>query len=388
MSRFTKRRFPSMVAAAGAALALAACSGGSQPAADAAKQAAAHAVPIIAATVTSQDVPIYLEGLGNVTAYQTVTVHTQVDGRLDRVLFREGQPVRKGELIAEVDPRPFVIQQHQAEGALARDQATLRDGVLTLQRDKELLQRQLINQQQVDDQEAVVAQAKGAIEIDQAQIDNAKLQQDYARITSPIDGVTGIRQVDQGNLIHAADPGGIVVITQLDPIAVIFTLPEDDLTRVADQLRKAPLDVEAWSRDGAQKLGVGKLALIDNEINQATATLRLKAVFQNPEHTLWPNQFVKIRLRLTTRPNALVVPATVVQRGPQGTFAYVIDAQDVVQPQAIEVDTLVGDLAVIAKGLTAGQRVVADGQNLIRAGSHVTIRSSSTAGEVKLGAAK
>jgi membrane fusion protein, multidrug efflux system len=350
------------------------CSSSSQAAQDPAKTQHPP-VPVIAATVSSQDVPIYLEGLGNVTAFQTVTVHTQIDGRLDKVLFREGQAVKKGEVIAQVDPRPYIIQEQQAKGALARDQATLKDGLLTLQRDHELLQRQLATQQQVDDQVAVVEQAKGAILVDQAQVDNAKLEQDYARITSPIDGVTGIRQVDQGNIIHAADPNGIVVITQLDPIAVIFTLPEDDLTQVSNQMRKGSLDVEAWSRDAAQKLGLGKLALIDNQITQATATL-------------WPNQFVKVRLRLTTRPNALVVPATVVQRGPQGTFAYTIDDQDVVHPAAIEVDTLVGDLAVIAKGLTAGQRVVADGQNLIRDGSHVSIRSSSTSGEVKLGAAK
>ncbi len=372
---------------AAAAIAGTGCRGGGPAALDPAKQPP-RAVPVIAATVASQDVPIYLEGLGNVVAYQTVTVHTQVDGRLDRVLFREGQSVKKGDLLAQVDPRPFVIQQHQAEGSLARDQAALKDGLLTLQRDRTLLERQLTMQQQVDDQEAVVAQAKGALEMDRAQIDNAKLQQDYARITAPIDGVTGLRQVDQGNLVHAADPGGIVVITQVDPIAVVFTLPEDDLTRVAQQLRKAPLDVEAWSRDGAQRLGLGKLALIDNQINQATATMRLKAIFENPEHALWPNQFVKVRLRLTTRPNALVVPATVVQRGPQGTFAYVIDAQDVVQPRPIEVDALVGDLAIVAKGLSAGERVVADGQNLIRPGSHVQIRGPSIPGEVKLGAAQ
>ncbi|MHB8420712.1 MAG: efflux RND transporter periplasmic adaptor subunit [Myxococcales bacterium] len=380
--RFLPRRF-ALRAVVG--LSLSACrpsGGGSDPA----KQAP-RAVPVVAATVAKRDVPIYLEGLGNVVAYQTVTVHTQVDGRLDKVLFREGQAVKKGEVIAQVDPRPFVIQQHQAEGALARDRATLEDGLLTLRRDKELLKRQLTMQQQVDDQEAAVAQAKGAIEIDQAQIEAARLQQDYARITSPIDGVTGIRQVDQGNLVHAADPGGIVVITQIDPIAVLFTLPEDDLVRVAAELRKAPLAVEAWSRDGGQRLGTGKLALIDNQINQATATLKLKALFDNPERALWPNQFVKVRLHLTTRQGALVIPAAVVQRGPQGTFAYVIDDKDVVQPRSIEIEMLMGDLAIVANGLAAGERVVADGQNLIRPGSHVSVRSAS-AGEVKLGEAR
>jgi membrane fusion protein, multidrug efflux system len=370
-------------------------------------------IPVLAAEVTAKDIPIYLEGLGNVTAFQTVTVHTQVDGRLDKVLFREGQTVKRGEQIAQVDPRPYQIQLHQAEGSLAKDQATLKDAELTLARDVDLVKKVLAPQQSVDDEQAIVDGTKGSIEVDRANIDTAKLNLDYARITSPIDGVTGIRQVDQGNIIHAADVNGIVIITQLDPIAVYFTLPEDDLVHVNQQLKKAPLDVDAYSRDGTTKLeSSGKLALVDNEINTATATLKLKAVFANPNRTLWPNQFVKIRLLLTTRPNALVVPATVVQRGPQGTFAYVILADDTVEMRPIEVDSQQGDLAIIAKGLKAGERVVADGQNLLRPptppvppspenpkgtpgapGSHVAIRTAGQAtggeaGGVSLGAAK
>jgi multidrug efflux system membrane fusion protein len=274
--------------------------------------------------------------------------------------------VKRGEQIAQVDPRPYQIQLHQAQGALAKDQATLKDAELTLARDVDLVSKKLAAQQTVDDEQAVADGTKGSIEVDRANIDTAKLNLDYARISSPIDGVTGIRQVDQGNIIHAADPNGIVVITQLDPIAVFFTLPEDDLVRVNLELKKAPLDVDAYSRDGSAKLGAGKLALVDNQINQATATLKLKAVFPNPDRKLWPNQFVKIRLLLNMRSNALVVPATVVQRGPQGTFAYVILADNTVDMRPIEIDSQAGDLAIIAKGLTAGERVVADGQNLLR----------------------
>jgi multidrug efflux system membrane fusion protein len=346
-------------------LGAAACSSAEAAASDPGKASGGHAIPVTAAEVTQQDIPIFLEGLGSVTAFQTVTVHTQVDGRLDKVLFREGQQVKRNEPIAQVDPRPYQIQLRQAQGALAKDQATLEDGELTLARDLALVRKQLAPQQTVDDQQAVVDQAKGNLEVDQAQIAAAKLNLDYARITSPIDGVTGIRQVDQGNIIHAADPNGIVVITSLDPIAVYFTLPEDDLVRVNRELQKAPLEVDAYERDGATKLGTGKLALVDNEINQATATLKLKAVFENPERALWPNQFVKIRLRLATLPKALVVPAPVVQRGPGGTYAYVILKDDTVELRPIEVDSQTGDLVIIAKGLEAGERVVADSQNLL-----------------------
>jgi membrane fusion protein, multidrug efflux system len=352
------------IALLASSLAVAACQ--SQAKADAKADGGPRAIPVVAAEVAAKDVPIYLEGLGNVIAFQTVTVHTQVDGRLDKVLFREGQEVKKGEQIAQVDPRPYQIQLHQAEGALAKDQATLKDAELTLARDLDLAKRTLVAQQTVDDERAIVDGTKGSIEVDHATIDTAKLNLDYARITSPVDGVTGLRQVDQGNIIHAADTNGIVIITQLDPIAVDFTLPEDDLVRVNLQLKKAPLDVDAYSRDGAAKLGTGKLALVDNEINQATATLKLKAVFANPDRTLWPNQFVKIRLLLDTRANALVVPATVVQRGPSGSFAYVILADDTVEMRPIEVDSQAGDLVIIAKGLKAGERVVVDGQTLLR----------------------
>jgi multidrug efflux system membrane fusion protein len=341
------------------------------------QQAANRAVPVVAAPVVRRDVPIYLDGLGTVTAFKTIAVHSQVDGRLDQVLFREGQAVRAGDRIAQIDPRPFVNQLHQAQGALDRDRAQLRGARANLQRFTSLAAQKLIAQQQADDQAALVGQLEGAVLADQATIDTAKLNIDYANIRSPIDGVTGVRLVDPGNIVHPSDATGIVLITQLEPISVLFSLPQDELTHVLQQLSgQEALPVEAWSRDGSQKLATGQLALVDNQINASTATLRLKAVFPNPQHLLWPNQFVKARLLLTTRKNALTVPSTVPQRGPEGTFAYVIQDDQTVQPKPVEVETTEGDLAVIAKGLTEGQQVVADGASQLRAGAKVQPRQA------------
>src|SRR5581483_914205 len=223
-------------------------------------------------------------------------------------------------------------------------------------------------------------QLDGSVQVDRATIDVAKLNLDYASIRSPIDGVTGVRIVDPGNLVHASDANGLVVITQLDPIAVLFSLPQDDLTRVMQELQRGAIPVEAWSRDGTQKLSTGQLALVDNQINAATATLRLKAVFPNPQRLLWPNQFVKARLLLTTRKDALVVPATVPQRGPDGTFAYVIQQDSTVQPRNIDVEHMEGDIAIVGQGLTEGEQVVVDGQNQLRAGSKVAPRQAGQPG--------
>jgi multidrug efflux system membrane fusion protein len=339
------------------------------------QQAAANrAVPVVGAPVTRKDVPIYLDGLGSVAAFKTITVHTQVDGRLDKVLFNEGQAVHAGTQIAQIDPRPFLAQLHQAEGALKRDSAQLAGAKLDYDRYVNLAQQKLIAQQQADDQGALVGQLTGAIAVDQATIDTARLNIDYANIRSPIDGITGIRLIDPGNIVHAADASGIVLVTQLEPIAVLFTLPQDDLTRVLQQLAAGAMPVEAWSRDGAVKLATGKLGLVDNQINANTATLKLKAIFPNPNHLLWPNQFVKARLLLTTQKNALTVPSTVPQRGPDGTFAYVIQQDQTVQPRPIEIEVTEGDTAVISKGLNEGEQVVVDGQNQLRAGSKVQVR--------------
>ncbi len=338
---------------------------------------AGRPVPVVVAAVQRRDVPIYLEGLGNVTAFKTVTVRSQVDGRLDRVLFKEGEPVKVGELLARIDPRPFQNQLQQAVGALERDRAQLDAARRNLERYRQLAAKKLIPQQQADDQAATVGQFEGAVRVDQATIEVAKLNLDYANIKSPIDGVTGVRIVDPGNLVRASDPNGLVVITQLDPISVLFSLPQDELPRVMQELQRGLLSVEAWNRDGAQKLATGQLALVDNQINAATATMRLKAVFPNPQRLLWPNQFVKARLLLTVRKDAVVVPSTVPQRGPEGIFAYLVQPDQTVQPRNIEVEHTEGDIAIIAKGLAEGEQVVVDGQNQLRAGSKVIPRPSA-----------
>jgi membrane fusion protein, multidrug efflux system len=337
-----------------------------------------RAVPVAAATVVRQDVPVFLEGLGTVVAYKTVAVKAQVDGRLDRVYYREGQSVKRGELLAQIDPRPFLIQLHQAEGALARDQAQLANARLIVKRDRQLVAQKFISQQQLDTDIATAAQMEGTVQMDRAAIESARLNLAYARITAPVDGVTGVRLVDPGNLVRANDAGGIVVVTQLDPIAVLFTLPQDELPRLAAEMQRGHLQVQVFARDGTTLLGAGELLLIDNQINQSTATLRLKAKFANPRRALWPNQFVKARLLLTTRHGVLVVPATAIQRGPSGSFVYVI-AEDRATPRAVKAEVR-GELAIIDDGLAQGEIVVADGQAQLRPGSRVITRSPTTPG--------
>jgi multidrug efflux system membrane fusion protein len=369
------------------AAALLALAGGCGKSQDPAEAQAGHgpgagadrAIPVLASTAATRDVPIYLEGLGSVTAYKTVNVRAQVDGRLNKVDFREGQTVKRGEVLAEIDPRPFTIMLHQGQAALARDQGQLDGAKRDLDRYEAVGGQHLLPQQQIDDQRALVEQYQGTVQNDQATIENAKLQLDYARIKSPIDGVTGVRLVDPGNIVHAADTGGIVVVAQIDPIAVLFTLPQDDLPDVARQLALGQMEVEARSRDGSQMLGKGQLLLIDNQINQGTATMRLKAVFANPGHALWPNQFVKTRLRLLVRKGALVIPAAAVQRGPQGTFVYVVD-DDKADLRAVTVERIEGEDALISQGLAAGDRVVREGQSQLRPGARVSLRDAGQKG--------
>jgi len=343
----------------------------------AAKSAADRPVSVVVATATTRDVPRYLEGLGSVAAFQTVNVRTQVDGRLIRVDFREGQAVHRGDLLAEVDPRPFTIQLHQGEAALARDEAQLRGAEKNLERYAAVSAERLIPEQQTDDQRALVEQLRGTTQNDRAQIESAKLMLTFARITSPIDGITGVREVDAGNIIHAADANGIVVVTQIDPIAVIFTLPQDDLPQVAAAQARAPLAVEALGRDGAQTLAKGTLGLIDNQINQATATMRLKAIFPNADHALWPNQFVRTRVLVDVRKGALVVPAVAVQRGPEGTFVYMMTEDGRAEQRAVTLASTEGDQAILSKGLAAGAKVVIEGQSQLRAGARVLVRDGA-----------
>jgi membrane fusion protein, multidrug efflux system len=353
--------------------------------AGAAARGADRVVPVVLATVERRDVPIYLEGLGSAVAYKTVNVHSLVDGRLVRVAFVEGSTVKKGDLLAEVDPRPFTIQLHQAEAALARDEAQLRGADRNLIRYAAVSAERLIPEQQTDDQRATVEGLRGTVAADRAQIESAKLNLSYARIVSPIDGVTGVRQVDQGNIVHPSDPNGIVVVTQIDPIAVLFTLPEDDLPRLARAQARGHVPVEARSRDGeGPPLAKGELALIDNQINQSTATLRGKAVFPNPDHALWPNQFVKTRILVDERRGVVVIPSVAVQRGPKGPFVYVVSGGDAVAERAVQVDDIEGSEAIVTGGLEAGEKVVIEGQSQLRPGTKVAVRTG--AGGVAKGA--
>jgi membrane fusion protein, multidrug efflux system len=345
-------------------------------AAAAARATSERVVPVLTAQVARRDVPVWLEGLGSVSAFYTVTVKTQVDGPITAIAFKEGQHVHKGDLLAQIDPRPFAIQLQSAQAALAKDASQLQNGRLNLERYKTLSAQSLISVQQYTDQQASVAQLDAQMQSDQAVIATARLNLDYARIKSPIDGVVGVRLVDPGNVVHAADPGGIVVVTQLDPIAVLFTLPEDDLPAVAKAMAAGPLTVAALSRDGDKPLGQGQLSVIDNQINQATATIRLKAIFDNPQQLLWPNEFVKARLQLTTHNGAIVVPAAVVQRGPQGTFVYVVSSDSTVAVRPIDLDAIRGELAIVAKGLDPGEQVVVDGQAQLRPGARVAPRAA------------
>jgi multidrug efflux system membrane fusion protein len=331
-------------------------------------------VSVVAFKAVTRDIPLTLDGLGTVTAFQTVTVRSQVDGRLDSVAFREGQFVKRGTLLALIDPRPYAIQLHQAEGALARDQAQLQGGKVNLERYLRVAKDKLIAQQQADDQGVLVGQLAGSVRADQAQIDQAKLMLDYAHIRSPIDGVTGVRLVDPGNLVHPADASGIVVVTQTDPIAVLFTLPQDELPRVQRALAQGKPAVDALSRDGGTILATGTLEVIDNQINATTATIRLKAVFPNPERVLWPNQFVKARLHLGLRKDALVVPAVAVQRGPNGAFAYVVKDDRTVAARPVEVDNSDSEIAVIRSGLKSDEIVVTEGQFQLKPGALVETR--------------
>lgn len=369
------RSLPAAVAMRGLAAVLALGTGctNAKPAAPAAESAAPRPVAVSVAAAARRDVPVFLDGLGSVVAWKTVTVRAQVDGRLDKVLFKEGQTVRRGEVLAQIDPRPFLAQLHQAEGALARDTALLRNNRLNLERYVNLRKQDLIAPQQADDQQAAVDQYAGAVSVDQAQIEAAKLQLGYAQITSPIDGVTGVRLIDEGNIIHASDPGGLVVVTQLDPIAVLFTLPEDDLPRILARQKEGATQVEAYSREGDQLLGTGELVVIDNQINQSTATVRIKAAFANPARKLWPNQFIKARLLLAVRKDAIVIPAVAVQRGPKGTFVYTVSAEQTAIPQPVQLAEISGSLAIITQGLTEATTVIVEGQNQLRPGAPVSV---------------
>jgi len=354
--------------------------GRSQAAAPKQGSSAGSSVPVAVAPVEQRDVPVYLRGLGSVTPFNSVTLRSRVDGQLLQVAFREGQFVNGGQILAQIDPRPFQVALDQAQGQLARDQAQLSVARLDLARFEKLHQEGVISQQQFDAQTALVGQLEGTIRADQAQINNQKLQLTYCRITAPLSGRIGLRLVDQGNMVHATDPNGLAVIEQLQPIAVLFTVPEDALPAVAKQMRKGQLPAEAYSRDDQTKVAVGKLVTVDNQIDPTTGTIRLKAVFDNRDLVLWPNQFVNVRLLLDERKGAVYVPAAAIQRGVQGQFVYVVKSDNRAEVRPVQVDFTEGNGAVISSGLAVGEQVVVDGQDKLQAGTRVEPRGTGDIG--------
>jgi multidrug efflux system membrane fusion protein len=343
----------------------------------------AQTVPVAIATAERRDVPVYLTGLGTVTAVNTVTIKSRVDGQIVGLPFREGQDVHKGDLLVVIDPRPFEVQVRQSESNLAKDRALLADARANLARFEDLFRQGIVSQQQLDTQRAQTHQLEGAAGVDQGQLDNARLQLTYSRITAPIDGRIGLRQVDVGNMVHANDQNGILVITQLDPMGVVFTLPEDNLQQVARRMRAGTLAAEAYSRDDRTKLATGTLVTMDNQIDTQTGTGRLKAVFANTDRALWPNQFVNVRLRLEVRKDQTVVPAAALQRGAQGTFAYVVKPDQTVENRAIKVSLVQGDWASIDQGVAPGDVVVTDGQEKLQSGSKVEARTPGAGGDAQ-----
>ncbi len=347
----------------------------------------ARAVPVGVSAAEKRDVQIWVEGLGNVTSLATVTVRARVSGQIVSIAFQEGSRVKQGELLVQLDPRPFRIALQQAEATTQRDAATLKNAELDLLRYTELSKQKLIAPQQLDQQRSLVDQSRATVALDQAAVNNARLNLQFTSVTSPIDGVAGVRAVDVGNLVSPTDANGIVVLTQMDPIAVLFTLPQDDLPRVAAAFSKGALAVEAWDRGGVGKLGTGKLTVIDNQVNAGTATIRLKAEFPNPDLRLWPSLFVKARLQLQTREGVVVVPTPAIQRGPNGVFVYVVNADSTVAVRNVQVDTVQGPITIVTQGVQPGDRVVVDGQNQLRAGAKVDPRPVSTPGAPAQGAA-
>ena len=364
---------------AGIAISFLGCSGDPKP--SSARANVVTSVPVAVSKAEKRDMPYYLTGLGSVSAFYTVSIKTRVDGELVDVKFREGQFVKKGDLLAVIDPRPYEVALEQAQATLFKDQASLRDAKLNYTRYKGLLQDSgSMSQQQVDTQAATVDQLEGTVRTDQATIDSQKLNLTYCHITSPIDGRVGLRQVDPGNIVHASDTNPMLVVTQLQPIAVLFTLPEDQLPAVSHRLSQAALEVEAYNRDNQQKLGTGKLLTIDNQIDQSTGTGKLKAVFDNKDNSLWPNQFVNIRLLLEIRKDSTVIPAAAVQRGPQGTYVFVAKPDNTVDIRPVTIAFTQENLTNIASGVSPDEVVVTDGQDKLQEGSKIQVRQPAAPG--------
>jgi len=337
----------------------------------AAAQAPAPGIPVTAGTVAAQDVPVFLLGIGTVQAYNSVSIKSRVDGQIVQIDFKEGQEVKQGDPLIQIDPRPYQAQLEQAQATKQKDEAQLAGAKLDLERYAKLLGTGYQTRQSYDNQTALVAQLQAAIKGDEAQINTAKLNLSYADIRSPIDGRLGAKLVDKGNLVHANDNTPLVTITEVKPIFVSFTLPQETLDDLQENNKEAPLVVYAYSGDGKKQLAEGKLTLIDNAIDQATGTIHLKARFDNDDEQLWPGEFVSLRVILSTRRNVATVPAQTVQNGPNGHYAYTIKPDNTVERRAVEVASIQDGIAVVTKGLTPGERVVVDGQYRLTDGARV-----------------
>ncbi len=331
-------------------------------------------VPVVAGTVQVRNFPFYLNGLGIVQPFNAVTIRARVDGELQQVYFQEGQNVQKGDLIAQIDPRPYQAQFDQAKAKKAQDEAQLASAQLMLQRNAQLIKSRVIDQQTYDTQKYTTDQLQALVQADQAAIDNAQTQLDYAHIVAPISGRVGIRLVDPGNIVRSSDTGGIVTINQLQPVSVVFTLPQQDLGKVRDALQQnKALQVLALDRDNLSTLSDGTLAVLDNQIDSTTATVKLKATFENADFRLWPGQFVNVRLLLETKPDALTVPAPAVQRGPNGMYVYVLSADNKAEMRSISIGSTEDNWTLVESGLQGGDRVVVDGQYRLQPGATVEV---------------
>ncbi|MDB6085121.1 MAG: efflux transporter periplasmic adaptor subunit [Gammaproteobacteria bacterium] len=360
------------------ALIAAACRGLLHKPSDAATQKAPQTVTVDTAAVTQTDMPIYLQGLGTVQAFYTVTVTARVDGELQKIGFTEGQTVHKGDLLAQLDPRPNRAAFEQAVATKAKDAAQLANAKRDFERYTVLQPQDLASKQTVDTQRAMVDQLTAQLQVDQAQIDNARTQLDYTRITSPIDGRTGIRLVDPGNIVHAADTTGIVVVTQVQPITVIFTLPEESLGAVGAALSTGAVKVTTVSRDDGDELDQGTLSLIDNQIQQATGTVKLKAIFNNEHNTLWPGQYVNARVLVRTERKATTIPSVAVQLGPNGPFTYVVKADSTVEARPLKLGAESNGMTIVTGGLALNENVVTSNQYRLEAGTHVRVAAAAT----------
>jgi multidrug efflux system membrane fusion protein len=350
------------------------------PAADTAAKGANRIAPVSVSAARLADVGIYIPALGSVVSLNTVQVKSRVDGQLMEIHFREGQIVRAGDLLATIDPRPFQVQLTQAEGQMARDQELLKNARLDEQRYNVLWEQDSISRQQLDTQQALVRQYEGAVKIDQGLIDSARLQLTYSRITAPAGGRVGLRQIDPGNMVHAGDATPLVVITQLQPIGVVFSIPEDNLPQVLKQMKAGSrLQVEAYDREQKEKVATGELLTLDNQIDPTTGTVKLKAVFPNGDQALFPNQFVNVRLLVEVRKSALLVPSAAVQTGQQGTFVYVVPDGRTASIRPVQTGVTQGEDTVIVSGLSSGEPVVVEGAEGLRDGSRVAVQQAGAA---------